>query len=458
VAPPRPPVDRGGARRFAGRSVREVPRLYRNRDFVLLWTGQSVSELGSAVTWLALPLVAVLVLHASPVQVGLVTAAGTVAWLVIGLPAGVWADRLPRRALLLGTDAARALLMASIPLAWSLHRLSVGYLVLVAFAVGLLSVLFDVTYPAYLPSVVERRDLVAGNGALAASESAANVVGPGLGGALVQLAGAPVALLADAASFAVSAVGLALMRSGGDGHVPASTAGRRLLPEVAEGLRYVRTHPLARSVAAAGTLANFVLGGYQALLVLFLARQVGLSAGAIGMMLTLSAVGGVVGSVISAPLAARVGDARLMWMAAAVVAAGGLLIPLTSRGAGLAWYVAGSLTMTAAIAAFNVCVRSAMQVAAPDAMLGRVTASVRLFTRGAMPAGALVAGALAGWLTPRLALAVLMGLLVFSPVVLLLSPVGRVREVALLAPVDRPEVATPAGGGGGSSGAGVRQS
>src|SRR5215831_2775921 len=137
--------------------------LFRHRDFVLLWAGQSVSELGSAVTYVALPLVAVLVLNASAFEVGLVTAATSFAWLVVALPAGVWVDRLPRRALLVGTDMGRALLLASIPVAWSLHRLSVGQLIAVAFLVGLLSVLFDVGYPAYLPSVVGRDRLVEGN-------------------------------------------------------------------------------------------------------------------------------------------------------------------------------------------------------------------------------------------------------------------------------------------------------
>jgi MFS family permease len=129
-----------------------MPSLFRHRDFVLLWAGQSVSELGSSVTFVAFPFVAVMVLHASAFEVSLVTAAASVAWLMVGLPAGVWVDRLPRRALLIGTDVGRALLMATVPVAWSLHALSIGYLVGVAFAVGLLSVLFDVGYPAYLPS------------------------------------------------------------------------------------------------------------------------------------------------------------------------------------------------------------------------------------------------------------------------------------------------------------------
>jgi MFS family permease len=408
--------------------------LFGHRDFVLLWAGQSVSELGSSVTYVALPLVAVVVLHASAFEVGMVTAATSVAWLMVGLPAGVWVDRLPRRALLMGTDAGRALLMATVPLAWSLHVLSIGQLVAVAFAVGLLSVLFDVGYPAYLPSVIARERLVGGNSALAASESAANVIGPSLGGALVQLLGAPVAVLADAASFVVSAVSLAVMRA--RGAPPEQRPARQpLTREIAAGLRYVWAHPLARSVAISGTLANFVMGGYQAVIVVFLARQVGLAPALIGVLFTLSSVGGLIGSLAAPPLARGVGNARVMWGAPIVMAVCGLLIPLTSKGAGVAWYLAGALPLSLGIAGFNVCVRAAMQAAAPDAMLGRVTATTRLFSRSAMPAGALGAGALAGLLSPRTALAILMVLLVLTPAWLLLSPIGRVRDVAQLAPV-----------------------
>ena len=407
--------------------------VFANRDFVLLWSGQSVSELGSSVTVVALPLGAVAALHASTCQVSLLTVATWAAWLLIGLPAGVWVDRLPRRPVLVGTDLGRAALLATIPLAAAVHALTMAQLVTVAFAVGLLSVLFDVGYPAYLPSVIATDRLVAGNSALAASESAANVIGPSVGGALVQALGAPVALLADAASFAVSAVSLAGLRAGGRPPQP-PPAGRSLGREIGAGLRYVRAHPLARSVLGAGVLANFVLAGYQAVIVVFLARQVGLRPAVIGVLFTLSAVGGLAGSLVAAPLAGRVGNARVMCGGSVLTAACGLLIPLTSEGTGIVWYLAGALPLSLGLAAFNVCTRAAMQAAAPDAMRGRVTASVRLFSRGVMPLGALAAGALAQVLTPRAALAVFFVLLIGTPVWLLASPVGRVRDVAELAP------------------------
>ncbi|HEY2672789.1 MAG TPA: MFS transporter [Rugosimonospora sp.] len=418
--------------------------LLRERDFALLWAGQSVSELGSAVSYVAFPLVAVMVLHASAFEVSVVTAASSIAWLVVGLPAGVWVDRLPRRRLLVGTDVGRAVLMGTVPVAWSVHALSLAQLMLVAFAVGLLSVLFDVGYPAYVPSVVSRERLVEGNGTLAASESAANIVGPGLGGALVQLVGAPVALLADAVSFLVSAGSLAGMRASG-GPSEQRPEPQRLTQEIGAGLRYVRSHPLARTVAVAGAVGSFVLGGYQAVIFVFLARQVGLSAALIGGLLALSSVGGLLGALAAGRLAKRFGNARLMWAAPVVMAASGQLIPLTGKGTALFWYVAGALPLSLGIAAFNVCVRSAMQVAAPDALLGRVTATARLLSRGAMPVGALGAGALASLIGSRVTLVILMALLVILPIWLLASPVGRVRDVAQLAPAPDPPVRASAG-------------
>lgn len=232
---------------------------------------------------------------------------------------------------------------------------------------------------------------------------------------------------------ATAASSLALMRARG-ARTEQRPPRQRLARELGAGLCYVWAHPLARSVAVSGTLANFVLGGYQAVILVFLARQVGLAPAVIGVLFTLSAVGGLVGSVAAAPLAARVGNARVMWGAPTVMAVCGLLIPFTSKGPGVAWYLAGALPLSLGIAGFNVCVRAAMQTAAPDAMLGRVTATARLFSRSAMPAGALGAGAMAGLLTPRATLAILMGLLALTPAWLLLSPIGRVRDVAQLAP------------------------
>lgn len=419
--------------------------LFRQRDFTLLFVGGTVSAAGSAVTTLALPLVALTVLGASPFEVGLLTAMDQIGWLLIGLVAGVWVDRVRRRPVMIGADLARALVLASVPVAWALDALTIGQLVGVALLLGLLTVVFDVASPAFLPVIVARERLVEGNGHLYAGNLSAYIAGPGLGGLLVQVLGAPVALLADAVSYLLSAASIGAIRAtepqpAGEARPvgeprPVGEARKRpnLWRDLAVGLRHVRTHAVPRAVITAVPVANFVFGGYSAVVVVFLYRQVGLSAAVIGTLMACSGAGGVLGAVVAGRLAGRLGDARLIWLAPAVTAACGLLIPLTSPGAGLIWFAVGAFGLDVGIVCFNVCVISAIQSVTPAGLMGRVTASIRLFTRTALPLGALAGGALAGIVSPRVTLVVLLTLLAVVPVRLRLSAVGRVRDTAELA-------------------------
>jgi MFS family permease len=356
----------------------------RDRRFALLWAGQTISEFGSAITTLALPLIAVLTLDATAFQTSLVAAATTVAWLVVGLPAGAWVDRVRRRPVLIATDLGRALALATVPAAWALQRLTIAHLIAVAAVTGVLGVISVAAEPVFLTAIVDRDRLVDANGKLVASASAANVGGPGLGGALVQLAGAPVALLADAVSFVVSAVLLARIRV--EEQVAAAT-GASLRADVAAGLRFALRNPFHRSMAVTGTISNFLLAGQGALLVIFLVREVGLSGGLVGVLFALGAVGALAGSLVAGRLAKRFGDALVIRVGPVVVAAAGLLIPLTTPGLGLAWFVAGQMIMFAGVAVFNVCVRAAVQIGTPPELLGRAGTSIRLFSRGALPLG-----------------------------------------------------------------------
>ncbi len=201
--------------------------LWRHRDFMLLWGGQAVSEMGSAVTLLALPLTAVVVLHASTLQVGVLTALATAAFLVIALPAGAVVDRLPKRRLMLVCDAARMLIIGSVPLAAALGALTMAQLYTVALATGVATVFFDVAYQSYLPLLILPRQLADGNGKLQTTAQASMVVGPGLGGALVGLFGAAGAMAADAVSYAVSLGSLLLIGTADRGAAAGRAAGRR---------------------------------------------------------------------------------------------------------------------------------------------------------------------------------------------------------------------------------------
>lgn len=410
-----------------------VRSLARDRDFALLWTGQAISEFGSAITMLALPLIAVATLHASTFEVSLVAAATSVAWLVIGLPAGAWVDRVRRRPVLIAADLGRAVALTTVPVAWALGWLTVAQLIAVAAVTGMLTVLFVAAEPVFLTAIVDRDRLVDANGKLVASASVAAIGGPGLGGALVQLVGAPVALLADAVSFLVSAVCLARIRL--VERLDAAT-GSGVRADVAAGLRYILRNPFHRAMVTTGTISNFVLAGEGAVLVVFLVREVGISGGLVGVLFALGAVGALAGSLLASRLADRYGDAVIIRVMPLVVASAGLLIPLASRGPGLAWFVAGQLLMTAGVAVFNVCVRAAVQIGTPPELLGRAGTSIRLFSRGALPLGAITGGSLATLLSARSTIAILMALMLVVPVLLHRSPLGRVRHVAELVPKD----------------------
>ena len=407
--------------------------LLRDRNMAVLFGGETVSELGSTMTFLVFPLIAI-GLDASPFMIGVIAAATNAAWLVVALPAGAWVDRVRRRPILIATDIGSALLLASVPVAAAWHLLTVTQLAVTGFLVGALSVTFDVAYPAFLPSVVPAGRLVDGNGLMEAGANAAQVAGPSLGGVLVQVVGAPVALLADAVSFLVSASALATIRVPETHTSPAERSQRASLrADIAAGLRYVVHGPSLRALVTSVAVANFIFGGYAAVVLVFYARQLGLPAAVIGVIVAVAGIGGIVGSLGAGPVARRVGDARLLWISTIVTTPLLLLVPLGRPGGWLALPVIGVVGANAAIAAFNVCVRAALQRNVPPALLGRVTASIRVFSRGALPLGALVGGAIASAATPRIALFAMLACFVAVPILVWRSPISRTRTLTELA-------------------------
>jgi Na+/melibiose symporter-like transporter len=413
--------------------------LFRERDFRLLFVGQGISEIGTAVSYVALPLIAVSALRASPFEVSLIAAAGQAAWLVVGLPLGVFVDRRKRRPLLIVADLGRAALLATVTAAAVADLLTIVHLVVVALFAGALSVLFDVAYPAYVPAIIDRDRLVDGNGKLLATEAAANVAGPGLGGALLQAAGAGLTVLVDVASFLVSALTLGMIRAAEPEPKAASTTSARR--ELADGLRYTLGRPLTRAILGAGVAGNFAFGGYLAIVVVYLYGSLGLSEAAVGLLLGVSSAGAVAGSLVTGPLARVLGDARLTWMGPSTYLLWGALIALAAPGGRVALFAVGAFGLSAVVATFNVCARSALQASVPGDLLGRVTASLRLFTRGTLPLGALATGALAAATSPRVAMVAVMALLLLAPVWLRMSPVGRVRTLGELS--DLPDKVRP---------------
>lgn len=401
--------------------------LLRRRDFRLLWTGETTSCLGSSVGGVALPLTALTVLHASVLTVTMLTAAAWLPWVLIGLPAGAWVDRLPRRRVMIIADLVSLAAFGSVPVAAWCGVLSVAQLLIAALAAGTAGVFFKTAYRAFIPELLESEQLLEGNAKLQGSEQVTNVAGPGTAGLIAQAAGAASGVLADAVSFAVSALCLCGVRAP---ERPAERPPERALRrEIAEGLSIVRHDPLLRVQAVFGGLSNFALVGYQAILLVFLIRVIGLSAGVAGLLLAISSLGGVSGALLARRAADRFGTARVVLHSKLLLTPAGLLIPLTQRGPGLALFVAGSVTVISGIIAGNIVWSGVMQARYPARLQGRISTSMQTFNYGAIPLGALTAGAIASQVGVRAALWIMIGVLVLSTGVLLLSPLRRMRDV-----------------------------
>ena len=365
--------------------------LGRHRDFRRLWAGQTVSELGSQVSLLAFPLVAVAFLRASPFQVGVLTACTTAAFLLVGLPAGAWVDRLRRRQVMMVADFGRMVAIGSIPVAYGLGDLTLAQLYVVALVNGVLTVFFDVAYQSYLPSLVGLEDLVEGNARLTASAQVAQVAGPSLAGGLVQALGGPVAVAVDAASYLVSSVSLATIRTVED--APAPPAHARLRSQIGEGLRFVLGHKILRSIAGCTGTSNLFSSVAAAVDIVFLVRVIHLSAGIIGLLFAGSGLGGLVGAFLSSRVARWIGGVRAT-QAGIALNAGFLLIPLTGRGLAVVLFAAGVFINAVGVVIYNVNQVSFRQRLCPPSLLGRMNATMRFLVWGEMPLGALLGGVL----------------------------------------------------------------
>ena len=417
--------------------------LWRHRDFLLLWGGQTVSEIGSQVTVLAVPLVAVLVLNATTLQVGLLTATEVSAYLLVSLPAGAVVDRVAKRPLMLWCDAGRLAVIGSVPVAAALGALTLGQLYAVALVSGLLSVFFSVAYPSYLPTLLTRDRLVDGNGKLGTTQSFAQIAGPGLGAALVGAFGAAWAMAGDAASYLVSAGSLLAIRTREPR--PAGLApGRRprLRTQVREGLAYVVREPILINAVAWSGSANFFVVMVEALGPLFLVRTLHLRPGYVGLLLGLGAVGGVVGGLAAGALSRRIGSARVSWLSMTVFSLPGLLIPAARPGGWVLLFAAGWMSWTFSSTVCGIGLLSYRQATTPPHLLGRVNAAARWINWGTLPLGGLAGGVLGSILGVRTTLWIAVVGGCSAGLWLFFSPLRGLRDIPNTA-LDEAQASTP---------------
>ena len=402
--------------------------LWRHADFLRLWSGQTVSAFGSMVGGAAMSFTAILVLRATPFQLGLLNAMELAPGFLGGLVAGAWVDRLRRRPLLIGADLGRAVVLATIPLAAVLGILHIEQLYGVAILVSLLSLVFDVAYQTYLPSLVRKEDVLEGNSKLSASSAVAEVGGFSIAGWLVQLLTAPFAILIDAISFLFSALTLGLIRAREPAPVPSESP--HLGREIGEGLREVLHHPLLRASAAALLIHSISSGIYGALVVLYMNQGLGFEPGVLGLIWAVGGASSFIGASQAPRLTRRLGVGPAMILGLALFGIAESLIPL-AVGAGLisvVLLVAQQLGDGFYIF-YDINLLSLRQGLVGERILGRVNATFQFISLGALLAGSLLGGLLGGVIGVRLVLAIAAGGMFLAAGVLAFSPLRRFKEL-----------------------------
>lgn len=408
--------------------------LWRNPNFLRLWAGQSVSELGTQVSLIAIPFAAVALLHVSAFQAGLLGTAEFLPWLLFGLPAGAIVDRLPRRPVLVAADVGRAAVFASVPAAWWLGHLALAQLYAVTFVAGLLSVPFDVAYQSYLPELVGTEHLVEGNSKLEVTGSAATVAGPTVGGALIAAVGAAVSVLADALSYVASVVLLLAIRTGEpaqhDAGAPPGHWLHSMRGEIVEGLRFLLGHPLLRPIVFCSTVANFFIDMVLALVVLFAVRDLGMSSTAVGGAFSVGSLALLAGAAGAPRIAARIGTGPTIVGSATLFTLAFALLALAPRAHPF-WFIAAQSGITGfAAVVYNVNQRSLRQAVTPSRLLGRVNAGNRFLVYGVSPAGTFIGGILGSTLGLRATFWIAAGGLALPALLVAFSPVIRLRSIA----------------------------
>jgi MFS family permease len=407
--------------------------LLRQADFRRLWVGETISQFGSQVSQLAIPFIATVLLPSTALEVALLGALQFLPFVIFTLPAGAWVDRMRRRPILISGDLVRLVALGTIPVAWGLGVLTIWQLYVVSFVSGIATVFFDVAYQSYLPALVARDALVEGNAKLQASEASAQVVGPGLGGALVGAVGAPFAIIADALSYLASAVFVSRIE-GVEAHPEAErrAAGLARAPivrQIAEGLRFVLHNPHLRAIAASTSSSNLFSNMVFAIIPIYLYRELGLNAATVGVIFGIGALGALFGALVANRIAGRIGVGRTIIGSMALNGPAILLVPLAPHDLPVPLLVASVALGSFSGVVYNVNQVSYRQAITPTSIQGRMNATMRFLVWGTIPIGSIVGGVLGLQLGVHNAIWIgaIFSCLPFLPV--LLSPVRHLRTM-----------------------------
>ena len=382
--------------------------LWRHRDFLKLWSAETISQVGSQVSNLAIPLVAILVLDASAFEVAALGTALFLPFIFFTLPAGVWVDRWPRRPILIAGDLGRAVLLATIPLAYVADVLTLAQLFVVGFLYGACTVFFDVAYQSYLPLLVEREQIIEGNSKLEISRSAAQIAGPGFGGILIEIFTAPYAVLVDALSFLGSGLFVLSIRNRAEPHVAVAAASDRpsLWTDLKEGLRFVLGNPYLRAQAGCTATSNFFFLMAFSIVLVYYVRVLDLSPGVIGIVLSIGSIGSLVAAFTASRLTSRFGLGPTTVAAAFLQGPALLLVALAPQAAPIPMLVASGLLTGFVIVVYNINQLSFRQAICPERLQGRMNSVMRFIVWGTIPLGSLTGGVLATWIGLRETIAI----------------------------------------------------
>ena len=414
--------------------MRKPGGLWRHRDFLSLWGAETISQFGTQVSLLALPLVAILVLEETAFKIAALTSVEFLPFLLFTLPAGVWVDRLRRKPILVLGNVGRAVALLSVPVVYWVGGLTIWQLYVVGFAVGTCTVFFDVAYQSYIPALVGREDVVEANSKLEISRAAANIAGPGMAGGLIALLTAPVAVLVDAVSYAISAVLLFGIRK--QEEAPPRAERRSLRDELGEGLRYVFRNPYQRTMVVMTALSNFFGQVVFSILLVYAVRELDLSAGTIGIALAIGNLGTLASALTAKRIGERLGVGRTILLASCLFGPGTLLIAFAPEAYALPLIVLAMIVIGFGGILYNVTAISLIQAITPDRILGRANASRRFVVWGVVPLGGFTGGALASTIGLRETMVVgaLGGLLTIVPI--LVSPLRSVGKMSELEPLE----------------------
>lgn len=436
-------ADSGSSVARTLRADRPRVSLWRDGNFLTLWGGQTLSQFGAQITELAIPVLAVLVLNATAFEVGLLNAANVAAFLVVGLPAGAWIDRMRKRHVMIWADAVRAVALTTVPLLWLTGTLQIWHLIVVALVMGVATVFFDVSYQSIIPSLVQPRQIAEANGKLQSSYELANIAGPGIGGWLIGLLTAPLAVFITVFTYVASLIALLFTR---DHEVRRAPEDRQpILTEIGEGLRWVFGNRLLRRIVATTGFSNLFSTIAYTLLPIYLLRVLELSPAQMGVIFSLGAVGGLVGAIATPRIVKRFGEARTVPISAIGFSLAPVLLPVATLVPQIAFpfLVVQSFIMSFTVLLYNITQVTFRQRITPPRLLGRMNASIRFCVWGVMPIGALIAGALGTWIGVVPTLWIAAGLELLAGLFVIVGPFWSMRDLPDAVP-DEPSPAQTA--------------